>query len=111
MPSTEAKIKKNRCANCFDCPSCGHSLSVRATAISTATNPLEDPQKVNVKKMHYLNCGFCRWTTRDVGLPDQPTRKKKNKLLPLIVKILDADFIQFSIELDFIGIIWSRYSL
>ena len=22
--------------------------------------------------MYYLACGFCRWTTRDIGLPDQP---------------------------------------
>ena len=21
--------------------------------------------------MYYLACGFCRWTTRDIGLPDQ----------------------------------------
>ncbi|XP_066926026.1 dynactin subunit 4-like [Clytia hemisphaerica] len=73
MPSTEAKIKKNRCANCFDCPSCGHSLSVRATAVSVGGNPLDESPKTNVKKMHYLNCGFCRWTTRDVGLADQAT--------------------------------------
>ena len=23
------------------------------------------------KKVYYLACGFCRWTTRDIGLPDQ----------------------------------------
>ena len=22
--------------------------------------------------MFYLVCGFCRWTTREAGLPDQP---------------------------------------
>jgi len=90
MPSTEAKIKKNRCANCFDCPSCGHSLVVRAMAVPNTTNPLEDPQKANVKKMHYLTCGFCRWTTRDVGLPDQLTRKHVLEFhLNLLGKALD----------------------
>lgn len=72
MPSAEAKLKRNRCANCFDCPSCGHTLSVRATTV--LGNPLQEITKdTPVKKMHYLSCSFCRWTTRDVGLPDQVT--------------------------------------
>ena len=29
MPSAEARLKKNRCANCFDCPHCSHTLSTR----------------------------------------------------------------------------------
>ncbi|XP_065652316.1 dynactin subunit 4 isoform X3 [Hydra vulgaris] len=73
MPSAEAKLKKNRCANCFDCPSCGHTLSVRATALvgvdESATTDPGNPS--SSKKYHYLNCSFCRWTTRDVGLLDQ----------------------------------------
>ena len=36
MPSAEARLKKNRCANCFDCPSCGHTLSTRATSMTVA---------------------------------------------------------------------------
>ncbi|XP_057308865.1 dynactin subunit 4-like [Hydractinia symbiolongicarpus] len=73
MPSAEAKLKKNRCGNCFDCPSCHHTLSVRATAVpAVQTNPL-DGKTPPLKKVHYLNCGFCRWTTRDVKLPDQLT--------------------------------------
>jgi len=69
MPSAEARLKKNRCANCFDCPSCGHTLSTRATSMTVAP-PVEgvDGQPA---KVYYLACGFCRWTTRDIGLPDQ----------------------------------------
>uniref|UniRef100_A0A182IWX8 Dynactin subunit 4 n=1 Tax=Anopheles atroparvus TaxID=41427 RepID=A0A182IWX8_ANOAO len=37
IPSSEAKIRKNRCNTCFNCPSCQHTLSVRA---ATATVPL-----------------------------------------------------------------------
>ncbi|KFB35593.1 AGAP000908-PA-like protein [Anopheles sinensis] len=37
IPSSEAKIRRNRCNTCFNCPSCQHTLSVRA---STATVPL-----------------------------------------------------------------------
>lgn len=69
LPPTEAKIRKNRCGSCFDCPSCGHLLSTRATN-TMAVNP-EDPTKTTPKKMYYLACGFCRWTTRDVGISDK----------------------------------------
>ncbi|XP_032885643.1 dynactin subunit 4 isoform X1 [Amblyraja radiata] len=69
MPSAEAKLKKNRCANCFDCPSCMHTLSTRATNIPA---PLpDDPAKTTMKKAYYLACGFCRWTSRDVGMADK----------------------------------------
>ncbi|XP_052765849.1 dynactin subunit 4-like isoform X2 [Mya arenaria] len=71
MPSAEAKLKKNRCVNCFDCPSCGHTLTPRATS-QMVSNP-DDPGKSTPKKMFYLACGFCRWTTRDGGIPDKPT--------------------------------------
>ncbi|XP_053388913.1 dynactin subunit 4-like [Mercenaria mercenaria] len=70
MPSAEAKLKKNRCTNCFDCPSCGHTLTTRATS-QMVSNP-DDPGKSTPKKMYYLACGFCRWTTRDVAIPDKP---------------------------------------
>lgn len=69
MPSAEAKLKKNRCGSCFDCPVCGHTLVTRSTS-HTYPNP-DDPTKTIAKKMYYMACGFCRWTTRDVGLPDQ----------------------------------------
>uniref|UniRef100_A0A6I8PWN4 Dynactin subunit 4 n=1 Tax=Xenopus tropicalis TaxID=8364 RepID=A0A6I8PWN4_XENTR len=69
MPSAEAKLKKNRCANCFDCPCCMHTLSTRATNIPA---PLpDDPAKTTMKKAYYLACGFCRWTSRDVGMADK----------------------------------------
>ena len=50
MPSAEARLKKNRCANCFDCPSCGHTLSTRATSMTVASQQVEgvdgQPSKV-----------------------------------------------------------------
>ncbi|KAM3927040.1 dynactin subunit 4 isoform 2-T2 [Leptodactylus fuscus] len=91
MPSAEAKLKKNRCANCFDCPCCMHTLSTRATSIPA---PLpDDPAKTTMKKAYYLACGFCRWTSRDVGMadksvasggwqePENPHTQRINKLL------------------------------
>ncbi|KAJ8318013.1 hypothetical protein KUTeg_003104 [Tegillarca granosa] len=34
------------------------------------SNP-EDPNKSTPKKMYYMACGFCRWTTRDVNIADK----------------------------------------
>lgn len=46
-----------------------HTLSTRATSIPA---PLpDDPAKTTMKKAYYLACGFCRWTSRDVGMADK----------------------------------------
>ncbi|XP_034830150.1 dynactin subunit 4 [Maniola hyperantus] len=75
MPSSEARLKKNRCSSCFDCPSCFHTLSTRATFAQPRPDPAAGDAKVEnkqAKKMYYLSCFNCRWTSRDVGIPDQP---------------------------------------
>lgn len=81
IPSTEAKHKKYKCSNCFDCPSCQHTLSARATTVNrredepstpdgeAPATPAEKPAPP--KKMYYLACLACRWTSRDPGIPDQ----------------------------------------
>lgn len=90
IPSSEAKHKKYRCNTCFDCPSCQHTLSARGTTVvvpatkksssaddDTSTSAAAeavlpaDTAKAATKKMFYLSCLACRWTTRDVGIPDQ----------------------------------------
>ncbi|GLV37403.1 Dynactin 4 p62 subunit [Carabus blaptoides fortunei] len=68
IPSSEARLKKNRCSNCYDCPSCQHQLSIR---VSSAGQKSSTDQKATPKKVYYLACSFCRWNTRDVGIPDQ----------------------------------------
>lgn len=70
IPSSEARIKKNRCGNCYICPSCEQELSPR---IASTKAPVEGEEKVVTKKMYYLYCQFCRWSSRDVGIPDQST--------------------------------------
>ncbi|GAB6028382.1 Dynactin subunit 4 [Chamberlinius hualienensis] len=69
LPSAEALLKRNKCANCFDCPSCFHTLSTRASNLQIPSS--EDPNKMVPKKVYYLACGSCRWTSRDVDLKDQ----------------------------------------
>ncbi|XP_050293289.1 dynactin subunit 4 isoform X2 [Anthonomus grandis grandis] len=66
--SQEAKDKKNKCDNCFMCPSCQQDLSTRVASKPPA-NP--DEAKSVVKKTYYLSCYVCRWSSRDVGIPDQ----------------------------------------
>ncbi|KAK4883326.1 hypothetical protein RN001_006645 [Aquatica leii] len=68
LPSSEARLKKNRCGNCFDCPSCHQQLSTRAATVGPK-NP-DDP-KAAPRKVFYLLCLLCRWSSRDVGIPDQ----------------------------------------
>lgn len=88
----EAVSRKNRCQNCFSCPACHHTLVTRATntsatlaassnlntttdgdpdeslSQSTTASGLQTPSK----KVYYLACSVCRWSTRDIRLPDQP---------------------------------------
>lgn len=90
IPSSEAKLKKYRCNKCFECPVCQHTLSARGTTVqvakpesaekkdeesadASAAQPTEAEKlaKMSTKKMYYLSCLACRWTSRDVGLPDQ----------------------------------------
>ncbi|KAF5300149.1 hypothetical protein FQR65_LT09240 [Abscondita terminalis] len=68
LPSSEARLKKNRCGNCFDCPSCHQQLTTRAATVGPK-NP-DDP-KALPRKVFYLLCLLCRWSSRDVGIPDQ----------------------------------------
>lgn len=81
IPSSEAKLRKNKCNTCFDCPSCQSTLSARATSVqvpmtSTSKSGEEtaESSKMVSKKMYYLACLACRWTSRDVGISDQPSQ-------------------------------------
>ena len=82
-------MRKNKCINCFDCPSCGNVLSTRASNVTLtsaadtsldgsiggggggSTSGTPDAKGGASKKVFYLACGFCRWSSRDVGIPDQ----------------------------------------
>lgn len=99
IPSGEAKLKKYRCNKCFECPSCQHTLSSRATTVQVprtegdakdakdvkvdtsspaSTNQPAEAEKAPkplTRKMYYLSCLACRWTSRDAGLPDQTNGK------------------------------------
>lgn len=73
LPSNEARLKKNRCGNCLDCPSCMQQLSLRAATVGPKN--VEDP-KATPRKVYYLLCLNCHWSSRDVGIPDQQSSSK-----------------------------------
>ncbi|CAF1517663.1 unnamed protein product [Adineta steineri] len=97
LQSHEAITRKNRCQSCFSCPCCNHTLVTRATNTTAAASPslnitpdstttasldVDDTisSSTNVsglqtpsKKVYYLACSVCRWSTRDIRLVDQPT--------------------------------------
>lgn len=92
IPSAEARVKKNRCANCFICPSCQQELSTRIASKGPA-NP--DDAKSPIKKTYYLSCYFCRWSSRDVGIPDQPSAtggwpERENVHINRLQEVLDT---------------------
>ncbi|KAJ1981990.1 hypothetical protein H4R35_000487 [Dimargaris xerosporica] len=87
VPSASVKAEKNRCArNCFECPTCFHSLSVvedqalvaKAQAVQEEPNH-DDHSDSNASasstmaaskgpiKPYYLQCSFCCWNSREIG--------------------------------------------
>lgn len=101
IPSAEAKLKKNRCNKCFDCPSCQHTLSSRAVSIQVPRKPEDDGKKDGdskpiTRKMYYLACLACRWTSRDVGIPDQMAGNYNYQIAKCIIdknKLIDNQFL------------------
>ncbi|CAG9539777.1 unnamed protein product [Cercopithifilaria johnstoni] len=49
----EARQKRNRCSNCYQCPICEVSAVIRTS-----------------NETYHLSCNTCRWTTTDSGIPD-----------------------------------------
>jgi dynactin 4 len=75
----DAISQRYRCANCYSCPCCDNILIVRASSqkipkdnSNSNSTPL-DSQQPTSQKVFYLLCGFCRWSTRDSGIPDATT--------------------------------------
>lgn len=63
-----------RCSNCFDCPCCAQTLSIRSGQVllkPAQPSGGEEETKPATKKVYYLSCSMCRWSSRDAGIPDQ----------------------------------------
>ena len=71
IPTVDAKLKKNKCSNCFFCPSCQQTLNTRANMIMIPSD--KDPGQLIAKKYFFLVCFSCKWSSKDVNIPDQLT--------------------------------------
>ncbi|XP_057338086.1 dynactin subunit 4 [Microplitis mediator] len=71
LPSSEVRLKKNKCSNCFDCPCCFQTLTIRAGHPPVRPAVTGEDAKATPKKVYYLCCSLCRWSSRDAGIPDQ----------------------------------------
>ncbi|KAF9889943.1 hypothetical protein FE257_006817 [Aspergillus nanangensis] len=66
-PSSMVRSEGNRCArNCFNCPACTAPLAVTTLENVTGGGSQQGPW--------VLACGYCMWTTLDIGIKfDKPT--------------------------------------
>ncbi|KAL8279040.1 hypothetical protein RQP46_008498 [Phenoliferia psychrophenolica] len=74
VPSASVRGEKNRCArNCFQCPSCTHTLAV-VSSDPDPSLPLSSAAASAGEPPYYLSCTFCRWDSKEVGITfDKPT--------------------------------------
>lgn len=107
VPLTEVRFKKNRCSNCFECPCCLQTLCTRAGHVPLRVAPTEGEESKDVKtmpkKVYYLSCSMCRWTSRDAGIPDQSVAtggwpEQENPHMSRINALIDYHKILASIE-------------
>ncbi|XP_011695982.1 PREDICTED: dynactin subunit 4 isoform X1 [Wasmannia auropunctata] len=108
LPSSEVRLKKNKCSNCFDCPCCFQTLSTRAGIApmrATASTDGEENKDVKAtpKKVYYLFCSLCRWSSRDAGIPDQSVAtggwpEQENPHVTRINALIDYHKVLASIE-------------
>ncbi|XP_074604603.1 dynactin subunit 4 [Brevipalpus obovatus] len=69
IPMIDAKLKRNKCVTCFQCPNCSQTLTSKTFLASIPSET--DPNVMTTKKAQYLQCSYCKWSTKDVGIPDQ----------------------------------------
>ncbi|XP_053210873.1 dynactin subunit 4-like [Panonychus citri] len=69
IPTVDAKLKKNKCASCFQCPVCMHTFTPRTFLASVPSET--DPNGMTTRKAQVLLCSYCKWSSKDVGIPDQ----------------------------------------
>lgn len=63
----------SRCAQCYQCPSCHNTLSTRIL-LQQVPNPANPSENIP-RKLAFYYCYLCRWTSRDIGMPDQTVCK------------------------------------
>lgn len=62
IPTIDLKFQINKCASCYQCPSCQHLLSTSILSMSPSITD-QQPQDEVVKRISQLICEFCRWSS------------------------------------------------
>ncbi|KAM0787561.1 hypothetical protein ACM66B_003631 [Microbotryomycetes sp. NB124-2] len=75
VPSASVRAERNRCArNCFQCPSCDHTLAVVASDSSDPTLAHTSAAASAGEPPYFLQCLYCLWDSKQVGITfDKPT--------------------------------------
>lgn len=64
IPTIDPKFQMNKCASCYQCPSCHHLLSTSIISITPQSKEGQEQQVGEIlKKTCQLICEFCRWTS------------------------------------------------
>lgn len=68
IPTIDPKFQMNKCASCYQCPSCQHLLSTSVLSILQATNEQQQPAAQQqpdevIRRTCQLVCEFCRWSS------------------------------------------------
>ena len=61
----------------------------------------DDAKAMQAKKVYYLACGFCRWSSRDVGIEDKSVGEFK---LPSVEQIMASSM--YSNHFVFVFFFW-----
>lgn len=68
IPTIDPKFQMNKCASCYQCPSCQHLLSTSVlSTMSSSTSSLQAAATKStdeiIKRTCQLVCEFCRWSS------------------------------------------------
>lgn len=61
IPTIDPKFQMNKCASCYQCPSCQHLLTT--SVLSTKVEQQHQKDEVITRTCQYV-CDFCRWSSR-----------------------------------------------
>ena len=74
IPTIDPKFQMNKCASCYQCPSCQHLLSTSILSIAPSSSEQQLGQSDDIiKRTSKLICEFCRWSSQTFDTEDLQT--------------------------------------
>jgi len=74
MPKTEGLMNRGESSSSWCCPCCTCVLKLKSVLNQEINSNLDESE---IKKLFYLSCPNCRWSSRDVKIPDHETINAK----------------------------------